>query len=105
MPKRYPKEFRQDVVRVALARAEGVSLAQVAQDFGIHVGTLDKWLRQERIESGLQEGLSRQQSQELRELRRRNRLLEQENEVLRRAAAYLSQANLPGKGISRSSNS
>ena len=34
---------------------------------------------------------------ELRELKRRNRLLEQENEVLRRAAAYLSQANLPGK--------
>lgn len=105
MPKRYPKEFRQDVVRVALARGEGVSLVQVAQDFGIHVGTLDKWLRQERIESGLQEGVSRQESQELRELRRRNRLLEQENEVLRRAAAYLSQANLPGKGISRSSHS
>ena len=66
------------------------------------MGTLDKWLRQERIESGEQEGLSRSQWQELRELRRRNRLLEQENEVLRRAAAYLSQANLPGKGISRS---
>ena len=36
------------------------------------------------------------ESAELRELRRRNKLLEQENEVLRRAAAYLSQANLPG---------
>ena len=102
MPKRYPKDFRQDVVRVALARDPKVSLAQVATDFGIHVGTLDKWLRQERFESGEQEGLSRSQWQELRELRRRNRLLEQENEVLRRAAAYLSQANLPGKGISRS---
>lgn len=39
---------------------------------------------------------------ELRELKRRNRLLEQENEVLRRAAAYLSQGNLPGKGSTRS---
>jgi transposase len=37
------------------------------------------------------------ESSELRELRKRNKLLEQENEVLRRAAAYLSQANLPGK--------
>lgn len=64
-------------------------------------GRCNKWLRQERIESGLQEGLSRSQSKELRELRRRNRLLEQENEVLRRAAAYLSQANLPGKEFSR----
>lgn len=102
MPKRYPKEFCDDVVRVALARDRDVSLAQIAEDFGIHVGTLDKWLRQERIDNGEQEGVSRKESQELRQLRRRNRLLEQENEVLRRAAAYLSQAHLPGKGTSRS---
>lgn len=102
MSKRYPKEFRDDVVRVALARDRDVSLAQIAEDFGIHVGTLDKWLRQERIDNGEQEGVSRKESQELRQLRRRNRLLEQENEVLRRAAAYLSQAHLPGKGTSRS---
>ena len=38
----------------------------------------------------------------MRDLKRRNRLLEQENAVLRRAAAYLSQANLPGKGSTRS---
>ncbi len=90
---------------MALARGEGVSLVQVAQAFGIHVGTLDKWLRQERIESGLQEGVSRHESQELCELRRRNRLLEQDNKVLRRAAEYLSQVNLPGKEFSRSLNS
>lgn len=45
MPKRYPKEFRDDVIRIALARDRDVSLAQIAEDFGIHVGTLDKWLR------------------------------------------------------------
>ena len=65
-------------------------------------GRWNKWLRQEWIESGLQEGVSWQELQELCELRRRNRLLEQENEVLRRAAAYLSQANLAGKEFSRS---
>ena len=87
MPERYPKEFRDDVVRVALARDPGVTLVQVATDVGIYVGTLDKWLRQERIESGKQEGVYRSESRELRDLRRRNRLLEQENEVLRRAPA------------------
>lgn len=46
-------------------------------------------------------GPTREDLAELRELRRRNKLLEQENEVLRRAAAYLSQANLPGKGSTR----
>ena len=47
-------------------------------------------------------GKSASESGELREARRRIKLLEQENEVLRRAAAYLSQANLPGKGSTRS---
>jgi len=41
--------------------------------------------------------VSEKQSGEVRELKKRNRLSEQENEVLRGAAAYLSQANLPGK--------
>ena len=98
----YSQEFRDDVVRVALDRGPGVTREQIAKDFGIHVGTLDKWLKQARIESGDKPGTTKVESQELRELRRRNRLLEQENEVLRRAAAYLSQANLPGKGSTRS---
>jgi transposase-like protein len=97
MPKPFPKEFRDDVIRVAESRDPNVTLAQIAKDFGVHVGTLDKWLRQARIEGGKQPGATKSESAELRELRKRNRLLEQENEVLRRAAAYLSQANLPGK--------
>jgi len=102
MPKPFPKEFREDVVRVAQSRDPEVTLAQIAKDFGIHVGTLDKWMRHARVEEGEQPGVTRSESAELRELRKRNRLLEQENEVLRRAAAYLSQANLPGKGSTRS---
>ena len=102
MPPRYPKEFRDDVVKIALDRGPEITLAQIAKDFGIHVGTLDKWLRQARIEDGEKPGMTRSENDELRELRRRNRLLEQEVEVLRRAAAYLSQANLPGKGSTRS---
>lgn len=102
VPKPYPQEFRDDVVRVARAREAGVTLAQIAKDFGIHEMTLNKWMRQADIDDGNRPGATRSDNAELRELRRRNRLLEQENEVLRRAAAYLSQANLPGKGSSRS---
>ncbi|WP_344648732.1 IS3 family transposase [Cryptosporangium japonicum] len=95
MPKPYPREFREDVVRVARNRGDGVTLAQVARDFGVHEMTLSKWMRQADVEDGVKPGVTTDQSAELRELRRRNRLLEQENEVLRRAAAYLSQAQLP----------
>ncbi|MGP5307119.1 IS3 family transposase [Brachybacterium alimentarium] len=95
MPAPYPQEFREDVVRVARSREDGVTIAQIAKDFGVHEMTLHKWLRQADIDDGNRPGKTREDSAELRELRRRNRLLEQENEVLRRAAAYLSQANLP----------
>ncbi|MBK0422772.1 IS3 family transposase [Leucobacter sp. CSA2] len=95
MPPRYPKEFRDDVIRIAVNRGPEVTLVQIAKDFGIHVGTLDKWLREERVEQGQKPGVTRSENAELRELRKRNKLLEQEVEVLRRAAAYLSQAHLP----------
>ncbi|HJF14614.1 MAG TPA: transposase [Enteractinococcus helveticum] len=101
MPTPFPKEFRDDVVHVTLNRDAGVTLAQIARDFGIHVGTLDKWMRQARTEADEQSGVTTSAHDELKELRKRNRLLEEGNEVLRRAAAYLSQANLPGKGSTR----
>jgi transposase-like protein len=94
--KPYPREFRDDVVRVARSRAAGVTLEQVATDFGIHPMTLWKWLRQADVEAGVKPGATSEQLEELREAKRRIRTLEMENEVLRRAAAYLSQANLPG---------
>ena len=49
------------------------------------------------VEDGIKPGTTAAENAELREAKKRIRLLEQENEVLRRAAAYLSQANLPGK--------
>ncbi|MDS1115070.1 IS3 family transposase [Gordonia westfalica] len=95
MPKPYPQEFRDDVVRVARDRGEGVTIEQVAKDFGVHPMTLHKWMRRANIDEGRSPGVTSTESAELREARKRIRLLEQENEVLRRAAAYLSQANLP----------
>ncbi|GAA1228698.1 hypothetical protein GCM10009676_08920 [Prauserella halophila] len=52
MPKAYPREFREDVVRVARNRELGVTLAQVAADLGVHEMTLQKWLRQTDVDDG-----------------------------------------------------
>ena len=95
MPKPYPQEFRDDVVKVARNRPDGTTLEQIADDFGIHPMTLSKWLRQAAIDDGERAGVTAAESAELREARKRIRLLEQENEVLRRAAAYLGKANIP----------
>ncbi|WP_079168455.1 transposase [Streptomyces colonosanans] len=73
-----------------------MTLEQVAADFGVHVMTLSKWMRRADIDDGVKPGTTAQENAELREARRRIKLLEQENKVLRRAATYLSQANLPG---------
>ncbi|MEW1734330.1 transposase [Nocardia beijingensis] len=97
MPKPYPREFRDDVVRVARNRDDGVTLEQVAADFGVHPVTLSKWMRQADVDEGAKPGISTGESAELRAAKRRIRLLEQENDVLKKAAAYFAQANLPGK--------
>ena len=94
-PRAYPKEFRDDVV--AVARKGQAPLKQIAKDFGISEGSLTNWMKAADVEDGRRPGLTDADRTELREAKKRIRLLEQENEVLRRAAASLSQANLPGK--------
>ncbi|WP_204814883.1 IS3 family transposase [Paenarthrobacter ilicis] len=87
MPTAYGAEFRQDVIDVA--RKGEAPLAQIAKDFGLSVTTLKRWIAiADRKESGA--GPAATESAEMRELKKRNRLLEQENEILRRAAAYLA---------------
>lgn len=93
MPRKYPEEFRRDVV--AVARSGQVSLRQVAEDFGVSSTCVQRWVSQADVEDGRRPGVTGAEAAEMRELRRRNRLLEQENEVLRRAAAYLSRGALP----------
>ena len=97
MPKPYPKEFREDVVRVARGREPGQRLTQIAADFGISESCLTGWMKAADAADRSSAGDGSGDPSQLREAKKRIRLLEQENEVLRRAAAYLSQANLPGK--------
>ena len=59
---RIPKEFREDVVRVARGRGPGVTLEQIATDFGVHPITLSTWLRRADIEDGVKPGSDRRTS-------------------------------------------
>ena len=99
MPKAFPKEFREDVIRVF--KDSDASVAQVAKDFGISPSCLKRWLAIDERNSSRSSSLTSPatESDALREANKRIKLLEQENEVLRRAAAYLSQAHLPGSDV------
>jgi transposase len=88
MPKAFPLEFRRDVV--AVARKGEAPLSQIAKDFGISESCLHRWLKLADVDDGVRPGVTSSESAELRELKKRNRTLEQENEILRRAAAYFA---------------
>jgi transposase len=93
MPAPYPAEFRADVVRVA--RKREATYAQIAKDFGISEATLHAWIKKADVEDGVRPGLKDADAAELRELKKRIRVIEQENEILRRAAAYFAKELRP----------
>ena len=93
MPKAFPPEFREEVVRVARRREQ--SIRQTAKDFGISESCLNRWLMIDEIESGDRAGVTKAEAAEVRELKRRNRVLEEENLILRRAAAFFAKESLP----------
>lgn len=80
---------------VAVARKGEAPVAQIAKDFGVSESCLHRWLQLADIEDGTRPGATTVESAQLRELKKRNRLLEQENEILRRAAAYFAKEISP----------
>jgi len=93
MPKKYPIEFKRDVV--AVARRGDLTRAEVAADFDISIESVNRWMRQADVDDGIRDGLTSAEQSELVQLRRKARRLEMENEILRRAAAYFAKDALP----------
>jgi transposase len=93
MPKKFPPEFKRDVVTVA--RRGELTRAEVAADFGISEESVSRWLRQADIDDGVRDGLTTAEQSEIVQLRRDKRRLEMENEILRRAAAFFARDHLP----------
>ena len=92
MPAPHPPEFRRRAVE--LAREKTAPVAQIARDLGISESCLRNWMAQADADENGGPRLSSEEKKELAELRRKNRLLEQENEILRRAAAYFARENV-----------
>jgi transposase len=93
MPKKFPPEFKRDVVGVA--RRGDLTIPEVAADFDISVESVRRWMRQADIDDGVKDGLTSAEQSEVVQLRRDKRRLEMENEILRRAAAYFAKDTLP----------
>ena len=84
----YPPEFKVEAVR--LAREPGARLSVVARDLGISLESLRKWVHQAEIDAGYRDGLSTEERAELSKLRRRVRVLEDDREILKKAAAFFA---------------
>src|SRR5215217_4276959 len=93
MPKntgsRYPEEFRAEAVHLAHSSPEK-SIRQLATELGISDQTLRNWIKQAEIDRGEREGLTSEEREELRRLRRENRILKEEREILKKAAAFFA---------------
>jgi transposase-like protein len=92
MPAPKPPEFRRRAVELARRREQPI--AQIAKDLGISESCLRRWMDQADVDEGAKQGLSTDEKRELADLRRRNRVLEMEIEILKRASAYFARENV-----------
>jgi transposase-like protein len=82
----FTKAFKRDAV--ALVRATGRPIAQIARELGSYDSTLGNWVRQDAIDRGEREGLTTEEHERLRQLEAENARLRMERELLKRTVAF-----------------
>jgi transposase len=88
MPAPYPEEFRREAVR--LLKSSGKSVPQLASELGVSPQSLRNRAGQFEVDEGRAEGLTSREREELRRLRRENKILAEEREILKKAAAFFA---------------
>ena len=91
----YTPEFRSEAVR--LARSSGRPLREIADDLGCSLESLRHWIKQTKMDAGEAQGLTTDEREELRRLRRENRILREEREILKKAAAFFARESDPSR--------
>lgn len=84
----YPPEFRREAVE--LVRSSGRKLKEIAADLGVTEQTLRNWTKQSDVDAGRAHGVTSDEREELRRLRRENRILKEERDILKKAAAFFA---------------
>lgn len=85
---RYTPEFKAEAVR--LVNATDKPASQIARELGVSDNALRSWVKQAQIDTGEREGLTTQERQELRRLRKENKALRQEREILKKATVFFA---------------
>lgn len=86
--RRFTDEFKNEAV--SFTRTSGLSIAKAAEDLGLSQSTLNRWVNQAEIDDGVKEGLNTDERKRLAQLERENRILKEEREILKKAAAWFA---------------
>ncbi len=84
----YPPAFRAEAVR--LVQSSGKSIPVIAKALGVSDQALRGWVRQTEIDVGQRDGLTTEEREELRPLRREHRILKEERDIRQKAAAFFA---------------